>query len=112
MASRSEFVQLFEDLSSDGMLSLDLDPPANAVILVDQEAGGKVWVSANSGGWLHLARICAELGLGKYEPGYHFHRSLQFGEGNETGPEISFEVRGEDEPSAEQDVAADRGNGD
>jgi hypothetical protein len=97
MARHCEFVHAFEDLSSDGMLSLDLDPPPGAVIRIDLEEGGKVWLSANRTGWLHLARICAELGLAEYEPGFHFHRDPRFADSDGSGPEVSFEIRGEEE---------------
>jgi hypothetical protein len=37
--------------------------------------GGDIWLSANRSGWLHLARICAEMGLHTESAnGYHFHR--------------------------------------
>jgi hypothetical protein len=84
VAKPCKFVHAFEDLSEGGMLSVDLNPPAGAVIQVDLEEGGKVC-------------ICAELGLGQYEPGYHIHRDLRFGESDGSGPEVTFEVRGEAE---------------
>lgn len=93
MATLHEFVHRFEDMSQDGVLSVDLDPPEAAVIRIDQESGGNVWFSANSKGWQHLARICAELGAGTYEAGYHFHRDSQFADSDGNGLEISFEVR-------------------
>jgi hypothetical protein len=40
------------------------------------------------------------LGLGKDEPGYHLNCNPQFGDGDETGAEIGFEARGEDEKKA------------
>ena len=93
MTALHEFVHRFEDMSQDGVLSVDLDPPDGAVIRIDQESGGKVWVSANPQGWRHLARICAELSGGEYEPGFHFHRDPNFADSDGSGPEISFEVR-------------------
>jgi hypothetical protein len=90
-----QFVHAFDDETADGMLSVDLDLPDGAVIRVDLQDGGEVWLSANPAGWLHLARICAELGLGQYEPGFHFHRNLRFA-WSDGKPEISFEVRGQE----------------
>lgn len=97
MAGRHEFIYAFDDLSAGGELSIDLDPPANAIVRVEQETGGKVWLSANRSGWLHLARICSELALGSYDAGYHFHRNSEFKWSDGAGPEITFEVRGTDE---------------
>ena len=93
MATLHEFVHRFEDVSQYGTLSIDLDPPDDAVIRIDQESGGKVWLSANQEGWNHLARICAELGGANFEAGYHFHRDPQFGDSKGNGPEITFEMR-------------------
>jgi len=42
--------------------------------------------------WLHLARICAELGTSSYKLGFHFHRDFNFGEPAGGGPEVTFEV--------------------
>lgn len=88
--TRHHFTHEFEDGSADGMLSIDTDtsPPAKIKMTVDAEGG--FWMSANREGWLHLARVAAELGLGKYEDGYHFHKDEHFSWG--TGaPEFSFE---------------------
>ena len=93
MAALREFVHRFEDMSQDGVLSIDLNPPDGAVIRIDQESGSKVWLSANPEGWRHLAQICAELGGGAYEAGYHFHRDSHFADSDGNGFEISFEVR-------------------
>ena len=62
MPQQREFHYRFEDLSGVGMLTTDLQPPRGAKIVINIEDGNKVWLSANPAGWLHLARICAELG--------------------------------------------------
>ena len=51
-----------------------------------------MWLSANRTSWLHLARVCAELGMADYEPGYHFHKTFGFKTSDAGGPEISFGV--------------------
>jgi hypothetical protein len=78
---------------------VDLDAPQGARIQIDVD-NGNVWLSANRSGWLHLARICAEMGLQTgFNPGYHFHRSLP-----DWGPmratheqEVSFELLDDEE---------------
>ena len=86
-----KFTHEFEDDSSGGSLSIETDarPPAKIKLEVDAEGG--VWVRANSEGWLHLARICAELGLGRYEHGYHFHMDEDF-QWSTGAPEFTFMV--------------------
>lgn len=93
MAKTHEFVHHFED-NEGTLITVDLDPPTGAIIRVELEEGNKVWLSANEDGWLHLARICAELGLAGFEVGHHFHRSFTFADSDGNGPEISFGVRG------------------
>lgn len=92
MSQRKEFKHVFRDLSAKGMLSIETDTTGNQRIKIDLEKDGKIWLSANKAGWLHLAKICAELGMGDYEPGYHFHKSLDFKSGDGREPEISFEI--------------------
>jgi hypothetical protein len=95
MPEQREFHYRFDDLSP-GALSTDLQPPRGAKIVINIEDGNKVWLSANPAGWLHLARICAELGSNPYELGFHFHRDFNFGDTVEGGPEITFEVGKDD----------------
>jgi hypothetical protein len=61
-------------------------------IRINVEENNKIWISANSEGWIHLAKLCIQFGLGKYENGYHFHANFQFGFGDFNEPEITFEV--------------------
>ncbi|MBI3713951.1 MAG: hypothetical protein HY253_13460 [Burkholderiales bacterium] len=84
------FSHEFEDRSTEGMLSIDTDATSSAKIrmTIDTEAG--FWMSANREGWLHLARVAAELGLGKYDEGYHFHKDENF-TWSTGSPEFTFE---------------------
>jgi hypothetical protein len=81
------FVHEFED----GDVGGDLDPPVGATIRFDLD-GKNIWLSANRAGWLHLARICAEIGLSEFAPGYHFHRTYDWRWSQERGQEVSFEL--------------------
>jgi hypothetical protein len=86
-----KFNHEFDDLSADGMLftETDLVPPAKVKLEVDEEGG--FWLTANREGFIHLARIFAELGLGNYENGYHFHLDENF-EFSTGAPEFTFMV--------------------
>lgn len=84
------FTHEFEDGSADGSLSIDTDASPPAKIQMSFDADGGFWMSANREGWLHLAKVAAELGLGKYEDGYHFHKNEKFS-WSTGAPEFSFE---------------------
>jgi hypothetical protein len=90
------FSHTFEDLSDDGMLSIDTAAALPAKVRAEVDEHGNVWLIANREGWLHLAKVCTELGLGSYEDGYHFHQDSHFGDG-ESKPEISFMVENQDD---------------
>lgn len=65
-------------------------PPG--AVLTFKVAGKDVWVQANQAGFLHLARVCAELGmLPGFAKGTHFHRTLDWKWGSGS-PEVTFEV--------------------
>ncbi len=97
-AKMHRFVHEFEDDPPLGEFDVELDPPPEARIRFDMD-GEDIWLSANRAGWLHLARICAEMGLhSEFQPGYHFHRSYDWGDSPKPGQEISFEFAGEEEP--------------
>ena len=83
------FTHEFVDGSQESGLSIDTDaaPPARIKMKVDKEGG--FWLTANSDGWLHLAKVCAELGMGSYEDGYHFHKDENF-EWSTGAPEFTF----------------------
>ena len=92
------FVHEFEDDPRLGDFDVDLDPPPEARIQFDLD-GKDIWLSANRAGWLHLACICAEMGLhSEFQPGYHFHRSYDWGYSPKQGQEVSFELAGDEEP--------------
>ena len=92
MNPQHDFVHRFEDHSETGELSIKTDATGTERIQVEVNEGGKIWLSANRAGWLHLARICAELGMAAFEPGYHFHKTLDFKASDGSGPEVSLEV--------------------
>jgi hypothetical protein len=88
-----KFTHEFTDGSPEGTLSIDLSPQRDARIQAGSNEKGEVWIDANPKGWLHIARIAAELGMSNYEPGYHFHRDLTFGDSHDEGqPTLSFGV--------------------
>jgi len=92
MSQQHKFVHQFEDGAENGVLSIDTDVTGTVRIQVEISDGDKIWLSANRAGWLHLARICAELGMVDYEPGYHFHKTFDFKASDGSGPEIRFGV--------------------
>lgn len=98
--TKRSFQHRFTDGSSNGMLSIETNATGDQKIRIDLEPEGKIWLSANQAGWLHLARICAELGLGAYENGYHFHKDFDFQEGDPGRPEISLGLDDDDPSSA------------
>ena len=79
------FVHEFEDGSPLAELSVSQELPEGAIagIRVDQKA---VLLYANSEGFLHLARIFAELGTRNLEERYHLHFGPDF-EVNGAGPD-------------------------
>ena len=93
------FVHEFEDDPPLGDFEVELDPPEGSHIQFQLD-GRDIWLSANREGWLHLARICAEMGLHtESRPGYHFHRAYDWNESPGPGQEVSFELS-EEERSA------------
>lgn len=72
------FVHEFVDHSSEGSLSFIDECPPSARIKLEIDDEGSFWFSANHAGWLHFAKIAAELGLGDYEDGFHFHKDENF----------------------------------
>jgi len=72
------FTHDFDEDPKWGDLSVDLDDPSpNARIAFSAGEDG-IWVTANAQGFLHLARIFAELGTRELEDGYHFHMDARF----------------------------------
>ena len=85
-----KFEHKFEEHPPHGELSVDiLANPAGASVEFSVGNDG-VWLSANSEGFLYLARIFAELGSRSLERGYHFHRPdwLKSSEGKEVSVEL------------------------
>ena len=89
---KHRFIHEFENDPPLSDLEVDLDPPAGARIQFELE-GDNIWLSANRAGWLHLARICAEMGMHtEFEPGYHFHRAYDWHETTDRDRGVSFEL--------------------
>jgi len=89
---RHHFTHEFDDDPPLGDLDMDTDLPPGATIKFHGD-GKEIWLSANRAGWLHLARICAEMGLHSgFTPGYHFHRSHDWHDSPGIGNEVSFEL--------------------
>ncbi len=92
MSSRIVFTHIFEDHAERGTLSFDVDAPDDAEIRIDTQDEGRVWISANREGWRHLARVCAELGLGEYAPGHLIRLDFEFKSHEGDAPELLLEV--------------------
>ncbi|MEO5772627.1 MAG: hypothetical protein ABIQ32_00735 [Sphingomicrobium sp.] len=82
----SDVAECFDDSN---VFDTDAQSPARIDMSMSGEEG--LWVSANSEGYLHLARVFAELGLRKLEDGYHFHKNGRF-QSSKGPPEFTFEV--------------------
>ncbi len=94
---RHRFAHEFDDAPTHGDFDVDMTPPDGARIQFDAD-NGNIWLSANRAGWLHLARICAEMAMhSQFKPGYHFHRTHEWKDGGEMGNEVSFELAGDEE---------------
>ena len=89
---KHKFVHAFEDDPPLGDFEVGLDAPPGARIAFQLD-GRDIWLSANRAGWLHLARVCAEMGLHtRSQPGYHFHRTYDWKASPSRGKEVSFEL--------------------
>ena len=87
---RHKFVHEVDDdpALSDFDIDIDLPPGAKVQFSLDD---GNIWVSANRAGWLHLARVCAEMALhSRFRPGYHFHQTFDWTSSGGTEPDVSF----------------------
>jgi hypothetical protein len=94
---RHKFVHEFENDPPYADFEVGLDVPIGAKIQFDLD-GGNIWVSANRAGWLHLARVCAEMALHTgFKPGYHFHRKRDWADSPAADhQEVSFELAAEE----------------
>jgi hypothetical protein len=72
-----KFVHEFEDDPPLGDLTVDLELPEGAIAGVRVD-GNAVLLYANASGFLHLARIFAEIGTRDLEEQYHFHVGADF----------------------------------
>jgi hypothetical protein len=71
-----KFVYEFVDDPRGGDLSIDPHCPSDAYIKFNICNGKDFWLSANRAGWLHLAKVCCEIGMqSQLESGYHVHIS-------------------------------------
>ena len=86
-----KFAHEFEEVPQYGDLSDDLyEAPLGAKIEFSNADNG-IWLSANSEGFLYLARMFAELGSRDLKEGYHFHRP-EWLRPAAAGQEVSVEV--------------------
>ena len=92
---KHQFVHQFEDDPFLSDFEIDLDPPSAGRIRFEVD-GKDIWLSANRVGWLHLARVCAEMGLhSKFKPGYHIHRSFDLSDSSAPLQRVTFELADE-----------------
>jgi hypothetical protein len=95
-----KFEHFFEETPRYGEFSDELweTPPEAKICFSICDEG--VWLAANSQGFLHLARIFAELGTRSFEPGYHFHMPEWFNGEAGSKQEVSIEVRNDGSSNA------------
>jgi len=91
MAKIVEFHHAVADQGPRRSLSFDAEAAREARIRIDENDEGQLRVQANRAGWLHLARVCAELGLGNFAPGFTLRLDYDFRWGAGSGPEIVLE---------------------
>ena len=72
------------------------DPPPGSISMSLGEDG--FWLSASREGYLHLARVFAEMGLRDFGGPQHFHVNSEFGPSAEP-PEFTFELSSEEAPA-------------
>jgi len=85
------FQHLIHESDEQFSLEFDYDTPANAYVRMEIDKEGDFWLSANQEGYLHLARVFAEMGIRPLEDGYHFHMNSDFRHSGGSR-EFSFEV--------------------
>ena len=96
---KHRFVHEFEDEPKRGDFEVGLDSPQGVRIQFKVD-GQNIWLSANREGWLHLARISAEMGLHSQAiPGYHFHRSFDWKWSADPNREVTFELQEDHDPA-------------
>ncbi|NHQ87863.1 hypothetical protein HA050_17275 [Iodobacter sp. HSC-16F04] len=89
---RKEFSHRVDD-QLDGYIPFNTDTPDGATIFMKVDEAGNFCLSANADGFLHMARICAELALGNFPCGYHFHKNFNFKHSlDEAGTQFTFRL--------------------
>ena len=63
----------FEEDPSSGDFNAEKYVTEGEKIKVSIEGNSEIWISANSKGWLKLAKLCIEMGMRELNNGYHFH---------------------------------------
>jgi hypothetical protein len=92
MTSTLKFEHTFTKEPRYGELSDELfETPSNATIEFSIGDDG-IWLAANQKGFLHLARIFAELGTQEFEKGYHVHKPEWLRKEAGSKQEVSVEV--------------------
>jgi hypothetical protein len=90
------FVYEFEDDPAQWRMASHLDPPNGAKVLFEIENQREIWISGNRAGWMHLAKICAEMAMrSDLEIGDHIHRSYNLTDATTKQLEVSFEFTGD-----------------
>jgi hypothetical protein len=56
----------------------------------DADASGNINLWANADGFEHLARYFLKMARSGKNPGYHAHHHLEFGDRDESGPELTI----------------------
>src|SRR5215469_1293405 len=57
---------------------------------IDADSTGNVTLRANAEGFEHLARYFLKMARAEKNPGYHAHHTLEFGEDDMSGPELTI----------------------
>jgi hypothetical protein len=82
--------------SGEGHIPFTTDASSRQRIEMKVDANGNFWLSANREGYLHLARVFAEIALREFPSGFHFHKNANFRFRPEVpGPEFSFGLNDE-----------------
>ena len=88
-----KFEHEFEEAPKFGEISDELYETPSGVRIEFSNADNGIWLAANPEGFLHLARIFAELGMRELPNGYHFHRSwLKPAKASDSKMEVSVEL--------------------
>jgi len=86
-----KFEYEFENDPQYGILSVEHYVEGDERVKISS-SDNNVWISANSKGWLKLAKICIEMGMRDLEDGFHFHSYSDLKLQSKQSLEISFEL--------------------